>query len=433
MWKRLILIFPFLMLVGCASKQSYTEIVAPELTALNIIDRNGLSETISTQERVVQYQCVDFLQPQPYQKVLRIFGRDPQGNISSCINSYHPNGQPKQYLEIVNARAYGRYAEWYANGCMKIDSTVIGGAPDIDDKSTATWLFEGGSKAWAENGCLEAEFWYVKGQLSGLATYYHANGSIWKVIPYQCNQINGTMQVYLDNGQLFQTIGYLQGIKHGATTRYWRADLIASQEIYNQGLLESGFYCDGQGAVIAEIAAGKGLRAVFGKQGVSELQTYNNGVLDGKVELFDEWGGLVEQYFIKNDLKHGEEIQYYGTPFFSNAAACPTKPIPKLSITWYEGKIQGLVKTWYENGCQESQKEISHNCKNGLLSAWYRDGSLMLLEEYDHDKLIKGDYFKRGDKYPLSQVHHGKGTATIFDSYGNFMRKVNYHQGRLAD
>ena len=28
------------------------------------------------------------------------------------------------------------------------------------------------------------------------------------------------------------------------------------------------------------------------------------------------------------------------------------KLVPQLPIQWYEGKIQGLVKTWYENGVQ---------------------------------------------------------------------------------
>ena len=89
-----------------------------------------------------------------------------------------------------------------------------------------------------------------------------------------------------------------------------------------------------------------------------------------------------------------------------------------------------MVKTWYPDGSMESQREMSGNYKNGLLTAWYIDGNLMLIEEYDRDKLIRGEYFKKGEKIPASQVAGGKGVATLFDSEGNYLRRVNIFNGR---
>ena len=56
---------------------------------------------------------------------------------------------------------------------------------------------------------------------------------------------------------------------------------------------------------------GCGQRATFGKDAVSELQEYRNGALEGKVKVFDCDGALARIYHMKNDLKNGEEIEYY--------------------------------------------------------------------------------------------------------------------------
>jgi antitoxin component YwqK of YwqJK toxin-antitoxin module len=73
---------------------------------------------------------------------------------------------------------------------------------------------------------------------------------------------------------------------------------------------------------------------------------------------------------------------------------------------------------------------MSENQKHGLLTAWYRNGALMLVEEYECDKLLKGEYYRMGEKIPLSQIEKGKGIATLFNPEGNFSRKVYYQEGK---
>lgn len=126
---------------------------------------------------------------------------------------------------------------------------------------------------------------------------------------------------------------------------------------------------------------------------------------------------------IKNGFKNGEELEFFPPNPFNNDLR------PMLSITWRDGKIHGPVKTWYENGILESQREMANNVKTGLSTAWYRDGSLMIIEEYDQDKLVKGEYFKKGEKYPVSEVALGQGMATLYDGDGNFMHRINYQKG----
>ncbi len=425
MLSKVSILFLFICLLtfsGCSPRTTFEECEEDlHLASINIIDRNGFSETINSADRLKKYENVDFLKPLPYQKVMRVYERDSEGNISSVLTSYYPNGQPQQYLEVLNGRAFGSYKEWHSNGKLKIDSTVIGGAADLHPGVEKTWLFDGLNRAWDEDGHLLADIYYEKGDLEGTSIYYHTNGSIWKNIPYCKNRVNGTVEIFLDDGQLLQTAVYIDGYKEGPAIRYWDPSKIASQEQYQKDRLISAQYFDNKGLQIAEIVNGNGFRAIFGKDSVAELQEYRQGLLDGQIKVFSANGRLKRTYSLKNGVKHGEELIYDDLS---------TSPQPKLSISWYQDLIQGPVKTWYPNGTQESQRDMVQNKKNGVSMSWYQDGHLMLIEEYDHDKLVRGEYFTKGDKIPVSRVIQGKGTATLFDSNGQFSHKINYANGK---
>lgn len=414
----------FLCLYGCARYDM--EPCFPKLSSINIIDRNGFSETISLSDRLKNFEEIDFLCSQPYQKVLRVYGQEGTGDVFSYITSYYPNGQTQQYLEVVNGRACGSYKEWHSNGQLKAEAFVIGGEADITPSAIRSWLFDGLNRAWNEDGVLLAEIVYEKGVLEGISNYYHANGAIWKTEPYCHGALEGTVEVFLQNGQLLQTMSYSQGFKHGNSFRYWELDVIAADEQFHSDLLVSAVYFDNKGCKISEIINGCGSRAIFGKSGVAELQEYRQGKQEGEVRLFNGGGQLVSVFHTKNDLKHGLEKIYY-------EGAAVTKEITKLSVNWVDGIMQGLIKTWYPEGTIESQREMSSNVKNGLLTAWYKNGSIMLIEEYERDKLIKGEYYRKDEKIPVSRVIQGKGIATLFDADGNYLRKINYYNSRPSE
>lgn len=393
----------------------------PPLASIHIIDRNGFTETISQKERLGQFQQVDFLSSQPYQKVLRIYGRDAQGNIRAIVTTYHENGNCKQCLDIFNGRAHGNYYEWHENGQQRLAARIIGGMPDVTPLAERSWLFDGVTSAWDEEGRKSAEISYSKGCLEGVSLYFHSNGQTWKRIPYLKNEIHGITEIFRNDGSLLQQIPYTQGQKHGIAMRYWEPSRLASQEEYCRGKLEQGQYFDSEERLVAEIRQGNGIRAIFNKTGIHELQEYVDGAPEGEVKVFDESGRLKRLYHVKQEIKHGEEIEFDERN---------TPPRPRLSFHWYEGKVQGVMKSWYPSGQLESQREMANNLKHGLLSAWYRDGTLMLLEEYEKGILVRGEYFKKGEKIPVSQVIDGKGTATLFDADGHLQQKVSYLNGK---
>lgn len=400
---------------ACATKRSAEQ--QEILSSLQIIDKNGFTETVSAKNRLETFKHVDFLEPQPYKKVMRVFGRNGTGQIVK-ITSYHPNGYPWQYLECLNGRAYGAYKEWHPNGRLKLEASVIEGLSDIVERAQVSWVFDNKSSAYDQDGNLAAEIFYEKGVLQGSSLYYHPNGQLEKSVPYHQDKIHGELLAYNLQGELIEKISYRNDLREGTAEGFWSPGQLKYQEIYENDLLITGIYISFKGVVVSEIIKGEGKQAIFEGERLYSLCSHENGVAKGKVELFDKEEELRCVYHIEEGKKQGEEWEYY-----------PKSREPKLYLYWNNDLIQGMAKTWYPNGVLQSEREIHANRKHGLSFAWYEEGQLMLVEEYENDLLIKGSYFKKGDKIPVSKIEEGNGIVTLFDSKGHFIKKIRYEKG----
>lgn len=393
------------------------------LISINLIDRNGLSETIGSKDKLIQYAKINFLSPQPYQKVTRVY-KNTKGERVACLTTYHSNGQIKQYLESVNNRACGRYREWYENGQLKIRAHVVGGISDLHPSAEASWLFDGETLAYNDEGILEAKIHYKMGALEGPACYYHHNGRLWKSCSYHKNALEGEFCTFTSEGHLLKKQIYQQGALHGLSQRYEigsAQQIILAEEEYQQGALISGTYlCPQTYQQIAEVSLGQGTQIIYGHQAVVEIRTIKQGLVDGQVQCFDPSGQhLIQTYSIAQGLRHGEEYFFY-----------PESTNPKLMLTWHQGILQGPVKTWYSSGTLESCKELINNKKSGLLTIYYPSGQVMATEEYDQDLLLKGEYFRLGDRIPYTKVDKGCGLASFFTSTGLMYKKIHYQDGK---
>lgn len=409
-----------LLLTGCGTKG--TQDNSAVITSMQIIDRNGFAETFNNKDRIAQFQNVDFLSSQPYQKVLRVYGRNPQGQSVSKITSYHENGQPWQYLETVDGRAHGYYREWFPNSQIKIESTLIEGMADINELAQRSWVFDEKSRVWDEQGHLIAEINYDKGVLNTPSFYYYPSGKLEKIVPYRAGLIDGDLVVYDREGDVLEQIPYIAGQKQGIARKFWPSHARLYVEKYENDLLQEASYYDATGKCVASIQEGAGKQAVFKDEVLYSLISYEKGLPEGVVSLFNSNGTLHCTYIIQEGKKHGEEWEYY----FSEPG---DKPQPKLCVHWNDDKLQGIIKTWYPNGVMESQREIIGNKKQGMCFAWYKNSDLMLMEEYENGLLIKGTYFKKGDKAPVTKIEAGKGIATLHSSDGIFIKKISYEKG----
>ncbi|WP_194847749.1 toxin-antitoxin system YwqK family antitoxin [Candidatus Neptunochlamydia vexilliferae] len=420
--KKIILGLLFMTLVGCATRETHQE----KLSSIQIVDRNGFKETISSPERLDLYERADFLSPQPYEKVLRMYGRNIHGKTFSKLTTYHDNGEIWQYLETVNGRAAGIYREWHDNGVLRLDVVVIEGIGDLTEDAQRNWIFDGVSKVWDRQGNRVAEIYYDKGKLQGNAYFYHPNGKVSKVVPHENDRIDGEIIYYDEKEKMIGKTPYFKGKKEGIT--FFRGDRVqpAYSEQYQSGLLVQATYHDFSGKITHRIEKGAGKKPTYVDGVLLSVEEYRNGIPEGEVQVFNEQGHLQTLFHVKEGMKHGEEWVYY--EYFGDK-----KPQPKLYIEWYEDTIQGLCRTWYSNGILESEREMMDNMKHGISSAWYKDGSLMLIEEYEHDRLCKGTYLKRGERVPVSSIENGEGTATLYDPDGVFMKRAVYVKGHPVD
>ena len=414
-----ILLFFCITLCSCHAKKEPPE---NTIVSMQLIDRNGFSETISTKDRLAKYQETEFLSPQPYQKVLRVYHKDLQGKNSSKITTYHANGHIWQYLDVVDGRAHGSYREWYPNGLLHLELEVIEGMADLSELAQHTWVFDGKNRIWEDSGALIAEISYEKGMLHKPSYYYYPSGKLQKVIPYEQDLINGDILAYDEEGNVIECISYKGGNREGKATRSWSLGQMQYEEFYEGDKLLSAGYFDKEGALLGSIEQGNGYKAEMEETTLKALIEYKKGIEEGQVKVFAKNGTLINLYYQKEGKKQGEEWEY----FLSEDRA--QLPSPKLALYWHDDMLQGEIKTWYSNGKQESQREMNQNKKHGTSLAWYENGDVMLIEEYDLDRLIKGSYFKKGDKKPTSKIENGKGVATLYNAKGHFLKKIPYEK-----
>lgn len=413
----------YFLLILVATGCHYRE-ASDSLVAIQIQDRNGITETISTPNRLEIYTKTDFLSSQPYKKVLRVYKRE--GKSYSKITTYHPNGLIWQYLEAEEMRAYGTYKEWYSSGKRKLEARVIGGTADVAPGSQRDWLFDGMSQVWNEQEKVVAQILYSQGELHGKSLYFYPDGKLEKELTYSRNVLQGDALEYYPNETLRSKSAYERGIKQGLNIGFFDREQKAWIEEYRDNLLIHGSYYDREGNQISEVIDGHGFQAVYDGSYLSYLIQIRQGFQEGGVKHFNSQGETVDQYHMKNGKKQGEEIFF----FLSSERENPGKDfLPKLSIHWEEDQIHGPVKTWYNNGQLQSQREYAKNKRNGPSLTWYRDGSLMMLEEYEGNRLVKGQYFKKNGNGPVSTISNGNGAALLFDEQGVFLRKIIYAKG----
>jgi antitoxin component YwqK of YwqJK toxin-antitoxin module len=417
--------FPISLVVVLLAACQHANFQEP-LAMIQIQDRNGLTETVSAPNRLEKYDKIDFLTPQPYKKILRVYKKD--GQNQSKITTYHPNGMVWQYLETKELRAHGAYKEWFQNGQIKIEATVIGGSADVSLGAQSDWLFDGTSKVWNEQGNLIATIPYVKGSLEGTSLYFFPSGALEKEVPYHKHLLEGVVIEYHLNGKIKSKTNYSEGKKKGMSTGYFQNGQIAWEEEYREDLILQGSYYTQRGEMIAEVVDGSGFRAIFNEDSLSLLIQIHQGFAEGGVKQFNPKGDLIGLYHIKNGRKTGEEIIY-----FSSLESQGSSLQPKISLQWNDNMVHGCVKTWYSNGQMQSQREFSHNKRMGPSLGWYKDGSIMLVEEYDQDRLQKGLYYRKNGIDAISSVVNGSGIATLYDENGVFLRKVNYQKGDPLD
>lgn len=413
---RFILPLCLLMLPGCRKTGSDEE----KLVSVQLVDRAGTQELISHTQRIQTISKVDFLSPQPYKKVVRIYRKKSDDKARGIITSYHPNGEVWQYLETYNGRSHGDYKEWYENGRLRMEASIAEGLGDLAPDAMVSWVFDKASIVYDEEGHKLAEFHYAKGALTEVAKHYHPNGNVAKEVPYENGQKEGIVKYYTIDGALAGETSYVDGKKEGRSYAIGSLAQPKREETYAKGRLVEGRYYDIQGSECYGVIDGKGMKPEFDEGYLSKTYEYQWGVIEGVITTYRKDGTIAEEVTVKDGQKNGEEWNYYEG----------AGKVPMAYLQWKNDEVTGKVRTYYREGLLESEKEMKENQKHGASFAWYPEGSIMYMETYDNGKLVEGKYFQIGNNFPVSAVIDGDGVATLFDHEGTLAKKVEYRKGR---
>jgi antitoxin component YwqK of YwqJK toxin-antitoxin module len=394
-----------------------------EMQMIQIVDRLGMNETINEKEKIQRYATTDFLSPQPFQKVVRVYQHQESQPVKMIITTYHESGMIKEYLEVKGHRANGLYQEFHDNGRLKIQAHVMEGIADLTEAAKMSFIFDGECKVYNDQGRQVALFHYSQGKLDKEACYYAADGSLEKKIPYRQDRIDGIAQRYDAAGQIIGATAYQEGVKEGRSFFLGNSTELPFEEFYHQGKLLQATYYGLSGQVLSKIVDGFGICSITENHRLIKEVEYRKGEEEGLVKTYYPSGRLYEVYTQINGQKHGDEWVYYDDD----------NRTPKLLLTWYQDELHGSQKSYYPNGNLESQREMVHNLMQGQLIAWYQRGDLMMMEEYEHHRLQRGVYYKIHSQEKVSEVEDGSGIATIFDGDGLFVQKVIYAKGEIID
>lgn len=393
------------------------------LSTIQMVDRLGMQETINQKEKLEKFSSVDFEKPQPYQKVTRVFIHSKNRSQGSIITTYHDNGFLKEYLEAKSNRAFGAYKEFYPDGQLKIQGTVIEGMADLSDQAKLSLMFDGMVKVYSSDATVKAIMHYNKGKLSDQSVYYHPSGKIHKKISYKEGLIDGVVEVFDEEENLLGRSEYKKGELHGRVEFFGDHSAYPFEEEYEKGLLKNGTYYDEDQKVKSMVVNGAGIQTIFYEKKILQEAEFKGGKIEGIVKTYHPSGNLQSIYQIKELCKHGQEWLYYDEEGMK----------PKLYLSWYQDELHGVQKSWYPSGYLESQKEMVHNLKHGQLIGWYPSQEVMMIEEYEMGKLIEGAYYSKKEAKEVSSIRQGKGIATLFDPEGYFLHKVRYDKGEIVD
>ena len=143
---------------------------------------------------------------------------------------------------------------------------------------------------------------------------------------------------------------------------------------------------------------------------------------EGKSELFDENGELLETAFYRNGQLHGERTLYH-----VNGTIQAIEP-------YENGIFKGIFKAFYENEQLELTGKYVDGTMNGEWKRYYDSGELMeivtFVENEENGPFI--EYYKNGKPKATGAYLGGDnehGELKLFDENGELTKKMNCNKG----
>ena len=259
----------------------------------------------------------------------------------------------------------------------------------------------GNMKNYYESGALRSEENYETGIRSGTSKEFHENGQLKYSIDYiKGKEKDGEVSHFNSSGALITLVPYASGQINGTVKSFYNSGKLRSEIQWVNGEKEGSWKYFNE----TEEVLGEGTFS----QGTGTLEKYNDnmtlafsghyldGKLDGLVSEFDENGNPKTKIEYKSGNYHGIYITYY-----SNGKI-------KEKTRYDNGKKNGKHLQYYESG----RIEEDINYQNDNYDGWYL--------KYEPDGSLKYDFF-----YKNGSVDYGKKYRIINPKIKRFIQYVD--------
>jgi antitoxin component YwqK of YwqJK toxin-antitoxin module len=213
---------------------------------------------------------------------------------------YYTNGKIKMEGSIINGKSDSLWRYYYENGALK------GEGLEKDGLKTGKWTF------YHENGAVLSEGTYAHGTTNGIWKYYHPNGTISSEGEEKEGEKEGYWKLYYENATLKGEATYLNG--NGEYKEYYESGKLKAVGNIKNGKNEGKWlYYYENGAIEAEVnfVAGEGEYVGFYETGQLKMEgTIKDNKKIGVWKLYDESGNLAGYYktFYENKIPQFEKL-----------------------------------------------------------------------------------------------------------------------------
>lgn len=155
----------------------------------------------------------------------------------------------KYFMDLNTKMKQGAYTTFYPDG------TVSSVANYLND------TLEGQKLWYFENGKIEIEENFKKGNYHGVFKAYFEDGTILQEGAYEDNMPFGEWLSYYANGKLKERVTFANGYENGPFEEYSESGVISSRGVYNDGPKEEGLLelFDSSGDLVKKMQCKKGV------------------------------------------------------------------------------------------------------------------------------------------------------------------------------
>lgn len=357
-------------------------------------------------------QCHTFAQPtmktDGYNKLMF-----PNGKIAS--EGFTKDGKPD-----------GFWKNYYESGSLK----SAGNRKDL--------LLDGIWKFYNEDSTLSAEISYLADKKNGF-TWKYELGKLAEKVYLVDNQKQGEGLSFYETGEIKIKVNYLDDLKDGEGLEYDKDGRIIALLKYNKDLLVSRDEINRYNA--ERLKQGKWVE--FHENGINKLVGgYVDGKKNGIFKEYDKNGKLIAIYKYEDDLLAESSVDV--DVLEERKTYYPTAVV-KTYATYRDGKLQGFLKEFDENGVLTKSSKYDQDIKlaegiidslareQGLWKFFFETGELKAEGNYlDGKKTDEWKYFFRNGQ--LEQVGSYKrdvpfGKWTWSHENGKLHREEYYKNG----